>query len=171
MALVTTCPDCGQRIINNGEDCPFCGYSIAKGKSKAQMEQELLEAEEALRAEEEAKAAAEAEARAAEEARLAAEAEQARIAEEQARLAQEQARAAAQQNGIFAKFQKKTVARPQTDLNGKVNDMDNLPSIPESSDSSFLPPMQLDRPVPLSTIANTEAVPLTPTSFEVRINT
>ena len=53
MALVTTCPDCGQRIINNGEDCPFCGYSIAKGKSKAQMEQELLEAEEALRAEEE----------------------------------------------------------------------------------------------------------------------
>ena len=90
MALVTTCPDCGQRIINNGEDCPFCGYSIAKGKSKAQMEQELLEAEEALRAEEEAKAAAEAEARAAEEARLAAEAEQARIAEEHFRKISEQ---------------------------------------------------------------------------------
>ena len=163
MALVINCPECGKPVINNGQDCPFCSYSFKEGKTRAQMEQELLEAEEALRAEEAAKAA--------EQARIAQ--EQARAAEqakavEQARIAREQAMAAAVQqaakgSNIFAKFQQKTIQRtPQVDISEKVNDIDNLPEIPENSDKSSLPPMQLDAPVPLAKIASTPAVPLTP---------
>ena len=60
MAFLIDCPGCGNSIINNGQDCPFCGYSVKTGKTREEMEQELLAAEEALRAEEEAKAAEEA---------------------------------------------------------------------------------------------------------------
>ena len=181
MALLIDCPGCGNQIVNNGQDCPFCGYNVKTGKTREQIEQELLEAEEALRAEEEAKAAEEArrleeEKRAAEEAqrleeekRAAEEAkrlEQERLAE-QARLAAEEAKRQAQQNTIFAKFQQRNTARnQQTDISDKVNnDIDNLPEMP-SGDDSTLPPMQLDKPVPLSTIANTPAVPLTPLAKE-----
>ena len=79
MALLIDCPGCGNSIVNNGQDCPFCGYSVKTGKTREEIEQELLAAEEALRAEEEAKAAAEA-------ARL----EQERLAEEARRQVQQQ---------------------------------------------------------------------------------
>ena len=170
MALLIDCPGCGNSIVNNGQDCPFCGYSIKTGKTREQIEQELFEAEEALRLEEEAKAAEEArrleEERKAEEARKAAEEaarlEQERLAE-QARLAAEEAKRQAQQNTIFAKFQQRNASRSQqTDLADKVNnDLDHLPEMPTGDDSS-LPPMQLERPVSLSSIADTESVPLTP---------
>jgi len=169
MALLIDCPGCGNSIVNNGQDCPFCGYSIKTGKTREEIEQELLAAEEALRAEEEAKAAAEAarleQERLAEEARRAAE-EAARLEqerrEEEARLAAEEARRQAQQNTIFAKFQQRNAARTQqVDLTEKVNnDLDYLPGMP-TGDDSLLPPMQLERPVSLSEIANTPAVPLT----------
>ena len=185
MALLTNCPNCSNRIVNNGQDCPFCGYSMKLGKTKEEIEQELAAAEEARLAEE---ARIAAEAQAAEEARIAA--EQARIAEEQAKAAEaarlaaearaaEQARIAAEQqaraaaaqraaqqgnSNIFAQFQQKTVSRPQVDIADKVNDMDNLPYMPENGEGAdrVLPPMQLDRPVSVATIANTPAVPLTP---------
>ena len=188
MALLTNCPNCSNPIINNGQDCPFCGYSMKLGKTKEQIEQELMEAEEARLAEE---ARIAAEAQAAEEARIAA--EQARIAEEQAKAAEaarlaaearaaeqariaaeRQARAAAaqraaQQGGgnIFAQFQQKTYRQP-VDLSDKVNDMDNLPYMPETGEGAdgVLPPMQLDKPVSVATIANTPAVPLTPLANE-----
>ena len=169
MALLIDCPGCGNSIVNNGQDCPFCGYSVKTGKTREEIEQELLAAEEALRAEEEAKAAAEAarleQERLAEEARRAAE-EAARLEqerrEEEARLAAEEARRQAQQNTIFAKFQQRNAARTQqVDLTEKVNnDLDYLPGMP-TGDDSLLPPMQLERPVSLSEIANTPAVPLT----------
>ncbi len=45
MALLIQCPGCGMQIVNNGENCPFCGYNVKEDKSKEEME---LEAEEAL---------------------------------------------------------------------------------------------------------------------------
>ena len=156
MALLTNCPNCSNPINNNGQYCPFCGYSMKLGKTKEQIEQELMEAEEARLAEE---ARIAAEAQAAEEARIAA--EQDRIAEEQAKAAEaarlaaearaaeqariaaeRQARAAAaqraaQQGGgnIFAQFQQKTYRQP-VDLSDKVNDMDNLPYMPETGEGA-----------------------------------
>ena len=174
MALLIECPGCGNSIVNNGQDCPFCGYSIKTGKTREQIEQELFEAEEALRLEEEAKAAEEArrleEIRKAEEAKKAAEEaarlEQERLAE-QARLAAEEAKKQAQQNAFFAKLQQRNAARnQQVDFSAKVNnDLDNLPEMMSDDDSS-LPPMQIERPVPLSAIANTPAVSLTPLAKE-----
>ena len=175
MALLIDCPGCGNSIVNNGQDCPFCGYSIKTGKTREEMEQELLAAEEALRAEEEAKAAAEAarleQERLAEEARRAAEEaarlEQERLAEE-ARRAAEEAKRQAQQNTIFAKFQQRNAVRSnqQVDLTEKVNnDLDHFPEMPIGDDSS-LPPMQLEKPVTLSEIANAPSVPLTPLAKE-----
>ena len=171
MAFLIDCPGCGTSIVNNGQDCPFCGYSIKTGKTREQIEQELFEAEEALRLEEEAKAAEEArrleEERKAEEARKAAEEaarlEQERLAEE-ARLAAEEAK----KNTIFAKFQQRNAVRTtqQVDLSQKVNnELDHFPEMP-TDDDSLLPPMQIERPVPLSAIANTPAVPLTPLAKE-----
>ena len=116
MAFLIDCPGCGNSIINNGQDCPFCGYSVKTGKTREEMEQQLLAAEEALRAEEEAKAAEEArrleeqkrieeEKRAAEEAKRL---EQERLAE-QARLAAEEAKRQAQQNSFFGRLQQKDI--------------------------------------------------------------
>ena len=175
MALLIDCPGCGNSIVNNGQDCPFCGYSIKTGKTREEIEKELFAAEEALRAEEEAKAAAEAarleQERLAEEARRAAEEaarlEQERLAEE-ARRAAEEAKRQAQQNTIFAKFQQRNAVRSnqQVDLTEKVNnDLDHFPEMPIGDDSS-LPPMQLEKPVTLSEIANAPSVPLTPLAKE-----
>ena len=170
MAFLIDCPGCGNSIVNNGQDCPFCGYSVKTGKTREEMEQELLAAEEALRAEEEAKAAEEAkrleeERRIEEEKRAAEEAkrlEEERLAE-QARLAAEEAKRQAQQNSFFGRLQqRKTNAVQQTDISEKVNnDIENLPEIP-TGDSGVLPPMQLEREVSVNEIMNAPTVNLTP---------
>ncbi len=190
MALFINCPGCGQRIVNNGANCPWCDYNVKEGKSKEEIEQELMAAEEAraaeaaaeqerLAAEEQARIAAEQariaeeQARAAEAARLAAEAraaEQARLAAEQQARAAAAQRAAQQAQGssnIFAQFRQKTTARePQVDLADRVTDMDNLPYMPDGSSDGALPPMQLDKPVSVATIANTPAFKLDPLAQE-----
>ena len=190
MALFINCPGCGQRIVNNGENCPWCDYNVKEGKSKEEIEQELMAAEEAKAAEaaaEQARIAAEEQARiAAEQARIAEEqakaAEAARLAAEaraaeQARLAAEQqarnaaAQRAAQQaqgsSNIFAQFRQKTTARePQVDISEKVTDSDNLPYMSDESSDGALPPMQLDKPVSVATIANTPAFKLDPLAQE-----
>ena len=184
MALLTNCPNCGNQIVNNGQDCPFCGYSIKDGKTREEIEQEALEAEEA-KAAEEAAAKAEAEAKAAEEAaRAEAEAraaEEAARAEAEARAAAEAAKAAAearaaaeaaqaqkQSSNIFSKFQKKTTVQnnSNTDLEKKINEKEKLPEIPAGKSGKKLPPIEIERPVPLSKIANTPAVPLGPLAKE-----
>ena len=184
MALLTNCPNCGNQIVNNGQDCPFCGYSIKDGKTREEIEQEALEAEEA-KAAEEAAAKAEAEAKAAEEAaRAEAEAraaEEAARAEAEARAAAEAAKAAAearaaaeaaqaqkQSSNIFSKFQKKTTVQnnSNTDLEKKINEKEKLPEIPAGKSGKKLPPIEIERPVPLSKIANTPAVPLEPLAKE-----
>ena len=170
MAFLIDCPGCGNSIINNGQDCPFCGYSVKTGKTREEMEQELLAAEEALRAEEEAKAAEEArrleeqkrieeEKRAAEEAKRL---EQERLAE-QARLAAEEAKRQAQQNSFFGRLQQKKSSVSQiTNISDKVNnDIENLPEIPTGY-TGVLPPMQLEREVGINEIMNAPAVDLTP---------
>ena len=170
MAFLIDCPGCGNSIINNGQDCPFCGYSVKTGKTREEMEQELLAAEEALRAEEEAKAAEEArrleeqkrieeEKRAAEEAKRL---EQERLAE-QARLAAEEAKRQAQQNSFFGRLQQKKSSVSQiTNISDKVNnDIENLPEI-TTGDTGVLPPMQLEREVGINEIMNAPAVDLTP---------
>ena len=171
MAFLIDCPGCGNSIVNNGQDCPFCGYSVKTGKTREEMEQELLAAEEALRAEEEAKAAEEArrleeqrrieeEKRAAEEAKRL---EEERLAE-QARLAAEEAKRQAQQNSFFGRVQQRktpNLTKP-TDISGKVNNsLENLPEIP-TGDTGVLPPMQLEREVSVNDIMNAPAVNLTP---------
>ncbi len=190
MALFINCPGCGQRIVNNGANCPWCDYNVKEGKSKEEIEQELMAGEEAraaeaaaeqerLAAEEQARIAAEQariaeeQARAAEAARLAAEAraaEQARLAAEQQARAAAAQRAAQQAQGssnIFAQFRQKTTARePQVDLADRVTDMDNLPYMPDGSSDGALPPMQLDKPVSVATIANTPAFKLDPLAQE-----
>ena len=177
MALFVNCPHCSNRRVNNDDDCPFCGYSVKLGKTREQIQQEAEEEEARLAAEaqalEEARIAeeqariAEEQAKAAEQARLAAEAraaEQARLAAEQQAKAAAAAQRAQQGGGIFAKFQQKTISRPQVDISDKVNDMDNLPYIPEEGEGADqqLPPMILDKPVSVATIASTPAVTLTP---------
>ena len=177
MALFVNCPHCSNRRVNNDDDCPFCGYSVKLGKTREQIQQEAEEEEARLAAEaqalEEARIAeeqariAEEQAKAAEQARLAAEAraaEQARLAAEQQAKAAAAAQRAQQGGGIFAKFQQKTISRPQVDISDKVNDMDNLPYIPEEGEGADqqLPPMTLDKPVSVATIASTPAVTLTP---------
>ena len=162
MALFVNCPHCSNRRVNNDDDCPFCGYSVKLGKTREQIQQEAEEEEARLAAEaqalEEARIAeeqariAEEQAKAAEQARLAAEAraaEQARLAAEQQAKAAAAAQRAQQGGGIFAKFQQKTISRPQVDISDKVNDMDNLPYIPEEGEGADqqLPPMILDKPL------------------------
>ena len=181
MALFVNCPHCSNRRVNNDDDCPFCGYSVKLGKTREQIQQEAEEEEARLAAEaqalEEARIAeeqariAEEQAKAAEQARLAAEAraaEQARLAAEQQAKAAAAAQRTQQGGGIFAKFQQKTVSRPQVDISDKVNDMDNLPYIPEEGEGADqqLPPMILDKPVSVATIASTPAVTLTPLTKE-----
>ena len=126
MALLISCPGCGMQIVNNGEDCPFCGYNVKEGKSKEEME---LEAEVALQEEE--------------------------VSED------------AVLENIPEEVPEETVPQntEQPQVSGNIVGSE-LPDIPDNSDPSKLPPMQKDQPVPISKIANTPAVKLSPIEKE-----
>ena len=165
MGLLINCPNCGNQIVNNGEDCPFCGYSFSEGKTKEQIENEKLQQE--AEAEAKAKAEAEAKAKAEAEAKARAEAEARARAEAEARAkaeAEEKAKSVeVSADSIFSRFREKATqtAQKPTIIDVEVYE-DNLPEIPVTNDNSQLPPMQKERPVPLSKIANTPAVKLDP---------
>ena len=188
MGLLISCPGCGMQIVNNGEDCPFCGFNVKENKSKEEMDREAeefeaakekeeadrleeerlkAEAEERARAEAEVRAQAEAQAkaRAEAEARAKAEAEARAQAEAQAR-AQAEAEAASKTNSsnIFSQFRKKTNAPVNADNNGNdgIIEVPDLPDLPGNEAEGPLPPMQKDKPVSVAQIANTPAVKLTP---------
>ena len=188
MGLLISCPGCGMQIVNNGEDCPFCGFNVKENKSKEEMDREAeefeaakekeeadrleeerlkAEAEERARAEAEVRAQAEAQAkaRAEAEARAKAEAEARAQAEAQAR-AQAEAEAASKTNSsnIFSQFRKKTNAPVNADNNGNdgIIEVTDLPDLPGNEAEGPLPPMQKDKPVSVAQIANTPAVKLTP---------
>ncbi len=165
MGLLINCPNCGNQIVNNGEDCPFCGYSFSEGKTKEQIENEKLQQE--AEAEAKAKAEAEAKAKAEAEAKAKAEAEAKARAEAEARAraeAEEKSKSVeVSADSIFSRFREKATqtAQKPTIIDVEVYE-DNLPEIPVTNDNSQLPPMQKERPVPLSKIANTPAVKLDP---------
>ncbi len=165
MALFINCPGCGSRIVNNGENCPFCGFNVKENKSAEEMEAERLENETAS-AEDTADKAA--------------------VADVQERPAQIQQTTPAQQNAPVqqsapiqqtAPSLKKAAAEPpartenvpqavKNEQQSFGGNTDELPEIQSESGGRTLPPIEIERPVPLSKIANTPAVELTPIKSE-----
>ena len=141
MGLLISCPGCGMQIVNNGEDCPFCGFNVKENKSKEEMDREAEEFEAAKEKEEADRL---------EEERLKAEAEERARAEAQARAqaeaqarAQAEAEAASKTNSsnIFSQFRKKTNAPVNADNNGNdgIIEVPDLPDLPGNEAEGPLP--------------------------------
>ena len=125
MALLISCPGCGMQIVNNGEDCPFCGFNVKENKSKEQMDREAeeieaaKEAEERARQEEAERAEAEARAKAEMEARAQAEAEAAARAQAEAEARAKAEAAARAQAEAEARAKAESEAKAQAEARAK----------------------------------------------------
>ena len=142
MALLINCPGCGNRIVNNGQNCPFCGFNVKENKSAEEMEAEAKKAETGV--------------------------ENNTEISQQKKVPVKKSEPVREERYVPTETQQQTV---QTEVYEEqeqmsVDEAKKLPDIGVSAGGKALPPIEIEKPVPLSKIANTPAVELTPIESE-----
>ncbi len=142
MALLINCPGCGNKIVNNGQNCPFCGFNVKENKSAEEMEAEAKKTETDV--------------------------------EKNTKIPQQEKVPVKKDEPVREERYDPTETQQQTvqaevyeeQEQMSVNEAKELSDIGAPADGKALPPIEIEKPVPLSKIANTPAVELTPIESE-----
>ena len=142
MALLINCPGCGNRIVNNGQNCPFCGFNVKENKSAEEMEAEAKKAETDV--------------------------ENNTEISQQKKVPVKKSEPVREERYVPTETQQQTVQSEvyEEQEQMSVDEAKELPDIGSPAEGKALPPIEIEKPVPLSKIANTPAVELTPIESE-----